>query len=264
MHPDPSRLVGVAQRPRRSQADPANYRARIYESYAHDFQQMSGVLGVASMEKWGKAYQYYFRRWLPADRSASIVDLACGSGRQLHWFKRLGFERVSGVDVSPEQVALARRVVPDVAQQDIVSYLCARPDTFDLMTGLDMIEHFHKAEVLPLLDACLGALRTRGRLVLQTPNADSPWVGTLRYGDFTHEIAFNPSSLSHLLRLVGFENIEVRELGPLPTGYSVSSSARYVLWRMIRFGLKLWNITETGSAGSGIFTRTFLITGSKP
>jgi hypothetical protein len=46
-------------------------------------------------------------------------------------------------------------------------------------------------------------------------------------------------------------------------GYSTASTLRWCVWQAIRAGLKVWNIAETGDAGSGVFTRVFLISGVK-
>jgi hypothetical protein len=74
---------------------------------------------------------------------------------------------------------------------------------------------------------------------------------------------FNPNALSRLMRLSGFGATEARETGPVPFGYSVSSTLRNIVWQTIRTGLQVWNLAETGSKGSGIFTRVFIITGIK-
>jgi cyclopropane fatty-acyl-phospholipid synthase-like methyltransferase len=192
-----------------------------------------------------------------------LVDAACGGGRLLHFFREQGYSHVSGVDISADQIALARQTSTEVTEGDAIAFLEARHGQFDLIAGLDIVEHFQKPEVLRFLDACHGALRSRGRLILQTPNADSPWGMMHRYNDFTHEVAFNPNALSRLMRLVGFGNIETREVGPIPFGYSVASTVRYLIWQSIRAAMKVWNVAETGSPGSGVFTRVFLITGVK-
>lgn len=168
-----------------------------------------------------------------------------------------------GVDISPEQVALARQLPADVELANVLEFLEGNPNSFDLITALDLVEHFHKHEVLRFLDGCVNALRPGGRLILQTPNADSPWGMTYRYNDFTHEVGFNPNSIMCLLRLAGLSVIEVREQGAVPCGYSTASSASPLLWAAIRIWLKIWNIAETGDAGSGIFTRNFLVSGRK-
>jgi len=240
-----------------------DYRSRIYEKYASNFQDASGTFDSAASMHWGKAYLYYFRGWLPANKDARVVGLACGGGMLLHFFKSRGYGGITGVDISPEQAALARQVLVDVELENVLEFLEAHPGSFDLITALDLVEHFHKPEVLRFLDGCVNALRPGGRLILQTPNADSPWGSTHRYNDFTHEVGFNPNSIMRLLRLVGLSGIEAREQGPVPRGYSITSSVRALCWSAIRMWLKAWNVIETGSAGSGIFTRIFLVSGQK-
>ena len=240
-----------------------NYRARIYEKYATDFQDAPQLFDLAAAERWGKAYDHYFRGWLPEDRNARVLDVACGSGRLLQYFKSRGFGRVSGVDISPEQAMLARQVVPDVVEGDATEFLESHKSEYELIVGLDIVEHLDKDEALRFLEACLAALSSSGQLILQTPNAESPWGSTHRYNDFTHEIGFNPNSISRLLKLVGFRSPHARELGPVPFGYSMSSTIRAGGWAMIRGSLKLWNLIETGHPGSGVFTRVFLVSATR-
>lgn len=245
------------------ESNSAAYRARIYERYASDWQDAATEFDESGSRRWGKAYQYYLRGWLPESKDANIIDVACGGGRLLHFFKAQGYNRLSGVDVSPSQVRLARQVIPEVREGDVIEFLEAHPGEYDLIAGLDIVEHFHKPEVLRYLDACRDALKPGGRLILQTPNADSPWSTGIRYGDFTHEVGFSPSAISRLLHMTGFTDTEAREMGPIPFGYSMASTLRYLVWRTIRVALKVWNIAETGSAGSGVFTRVFVISGIK-
>ena len=241
----------------------SNYRTRIYENYASNFQDAPKTFNDDAAWQWGRLQRYYLRDWLPEDKNAHIVDLACGGGKLLYFFKRMGYKQLTGVDISPEQVKLARQVTPDVDEANVLEWLEAHPVSLDLITGYDIVEHFHKDEVLRFLDACYAALKPGGRIILQTPNADSPWGTVDRYGDFTHEVGFNPNALSRLLSLVGFHDTDSRETGPVPIGYSVKSTIRYLIWQTIRASLKFWNIAETGDAGSGVFTRVFLITGKK-
>jgi 2-polyprenyl-3-methyl-5-hydroxy-6-metoxy-1,4-benzoquinol methylase len=181
-----------------------DYRERIYENYATNFQDLSLSFDEANSRAWGKAYHHYFRGWLPTDKSASIVDIACGGGKLLHFFQELRYGDVRGVDLSPEQVRIARQVVPNVTEENVLDYLGNNLGAFDLITGLDIIEHLNKSEVMQLLDATFAALKPGGRLILQTPNSDSPWGMAIRYGDFTHEVCFNANVLTRLLALTGF------------------------------------------------------------
>jgi len=244
-------------------SDKTNYRIRIYENYASKFTDAPKTFDEDYYLNWGRAQHYYLRKWLPLDNKAKILDLACGDGKLLYFFKRLGYTNITGVDISPEQVKLARQVTPNVEEANVLEWLEAHPANFDLITGLDIVEHLHKDEVLHFLDVCYGALKVGGRIVLQTPNASSPWGSAYRYNDFTHEVCFNPNSLYNILSLVGFQEIESRETNPVPLGHSVKSSIRYLIWQSIRLWLMFWNLVEIGNAGGGIFTRGFLISGKK-
>ena len=64
----------------------------------------------------------------------------------------------------------------------MIEFLEARPAQFDLITGYDIIEHFHKDEALRFLDAAYAALKSGGRLVLKTPNNGGIW-DEHRYND---------------------------------------------------------------------------------
>ena len=86
-----------------------DYRARIYENYATRFQDASEHFDSTAATRWGRAYAHYFRNWLPNASEARIVDLACGGGKLLHFFMERDYRNVQGVDLSPEQAALARQ-----------------------------------------------------------------------------------------------------------------------------------------------------------
>ena len=98
------------------------------------------------------------------------------------------------------QVQLARRISPAVSEGDAIEFLRAHAAEYDLVTAFDVVEHFRKDELFDFLDALFGALRPEGRAIFQTPNAESPWGMAVFYGDLTHEMAFDPKSLSHALR----------------------------------------------------------------
>ncbi len=245
-----------------------NYRTRIYKEYASLMQDAPSVFDEADAKRWGKAYDTFLRGWLPDKKGAAILDVGCGGGGLLYFFKSRGFTNMHGVDISPEQVALARQVIKDVAEADAIGYLEAHQETYNLITGVDIVEHFKKDEVLRFLDACFGALKPGGRLVLQTLNAESPWGMHHRYGDFTHEVGFNTYSLRRLLAMIGFSEITSREAGPVVRGMAshgrfLISLGRYLVWKVIRAGLLIWNLAEAGSKGSGIYTRIFFVSGIK-
>lgn len=242
----------------------SDYRTRIYERYATTFKGRTETFDREEASGWGRAYHHYLRDWLPAAKDARITDLACGHGNLLFFLSSLGYTELAGVDISPDQVRLARQVARNVEEGNLLDYLGRHAGEFDLVCGLDIIEHMAKDEVLEFLDGCFSALAPGGRLILQTPNAVSPFGNIVRYGDFTHEVCFEERVLGQLLELVGFDSPESREMGPVPWGYSLLSSVRFCLWRATRFGLRAINTIETGGPGPKVWTRVFLTSAVKP
>lgn len=240
-----------------------NYRNKLYQNYGKNIQDAPLKFDEHKSSRWGKAQLYYLKNWMPNNKNANIIDVACGGGKLLHFFVVNGYQNIKGIDISNDQVELSKQVTSNVIKGDIIEYLENNPNCFDLITGYDIIEHFYKDEVIRFLNAACSALQPGGRLIIQTPNAESIWGTHHRYNCFTHETCFNPNSLKRIMQLAGFTNIEAKECLPPPYGYSISSSIRYVFWKIISVFLKFYNLVETGSLGSGIYTRIFLISGQK-
>ena len=238
-----------------------DYRSRIYDKYASRFQEAPEQFDSAAANLWGRAYESYLKGWLPNPKDAAILEVACGGGRLLHFLKTRKYSNITGIDISPEQILLAQQVTNRVVQTDAIEFLKATNNEYDLIIGLDFIEHLRKNEVFDFLTNCHKALKPDGRIILQTPNAYSPFGQSIFYGDFTHEICFTPKGLQHILNLCGFHKFHVRETGPVVHGFK--SVIRYVLWQTIRLILKLWNLIETGACKNAVFTRTFLISAHK-
>jgi SAM-dependent methyltransferase len=99
-----------------------------------------------------------------------LLDAGCGTGGFLRWALDLGaFEHVSGVDISPEAIELARRQVPEgdlgVAP---VAELPFEPDSFDVVVMNDVLQHVLEREVQQSLGEVRRVLRPGGVLFLRT------------------------------------------------------------------------------------------------
>jgi 2-polyprenyl-3-methyl-5-hydroxy-6-metoxy-1,4-benzoquinol methylase len=239
----------------------ASHRARLYSDYAARVQGSADAFDLRAAERWGRSYWRRIRDWMPADRAADILDVACGSGRLLHLLQQRGYSSVTGVDAGADQVALARQVSARVVQADALDFLASRTGSYDVILGLDIIEHFSKPQALDFLDACGNALKPDGQLVLQTPNGESPWCGAVRDGDLTHETCFTPASLLAMLQLCNFDRVECRECGPVVHG--PVSAARALAWKAVRIACITRTAIETGTGGSGVWTRVFLASARK-
>ena len=241
-----------------------DYRDEIYRDYAQSVQGKGETFDRRGADRWAPCLAYYLRGWLPARRDARVVDLGCGDGRTLYLLSKLGYGDLTGVDTSESQAAIARQVLDTVRTMDALDWLRRGSEPADLLLAMDLVEHLTRGESLDFIALCASRLRPGGRLVLQTPNAASPFFGAVRYGDLTHEQCFTPASLASLLKRAGLTGVEAREAGPVPWRYSLPSTLRYGCWHLVRSAFALVNLIETGSAGPRVLSRVFLISAVKP
>lgn len=245
--------------------DPTNYKSIMYQRYIST--RGNNAKYTLPSKKQEKSFYDYFEiklsKWLPDDRCSSILDLGCGQGNFLKYLDSQGYSNITGVDISPEQISLAMAAVLDaqIYEMDMIDFLNGKSSSYDCITALDVIEHLEKEQVLHFLDAVYNALKPGGRLILQTPNAASPWATSLIFGDFSHGCSFTPSSLKQLLTLTGFKDIRSQEAGPIPR--SLKSAIRYILWKAFSLYFKFYNLIEMGTIGDGIFTRVFQCSAKK-
>lgn len=222
-----------------------DFRAALYRSYVSTHvAHRREAQDVEALRRRARIYQQHFGRFLPRNPLAKIADLGCGSGSLVWWLAKRGYRNVCGVDASAEQVALARASkIDNVIEADIFTFLASNAG-FDLLFARDVIEHFDKQNLFEFLMRSRSALSKGGVLVVQAPNAESPFFGRVRYGDFTHELAFTSSSLQQVLSATGFAHVEVHPWRPAVTG--ARSALRYLAWRAIEPMLKLPILIESG------------------
>ena len=197
---------------------------------------------------------------LPRTKSIAIVDLGCGRGDLLYCLKELGYSNVRGVDISPDQVRVARKLGLEVECQEIGSFLRDKANHFDVVFLMDVLEHFGQREVLTLLDQVQRAMATGGLLLIHVPNAEGAFGMRVRYGDLTHKTAFTPQSIRQALNVCGFSEIECHEDKPIVHG--LASLLRYVLWQCLTVPIRLLLSAETG-ATKHILSQNMTVTAKK-
>ena len=234
-------------------------RARIYGSYRSTHVAPTRASAEAELASRAPYLAALVDRHFPENRDAEILDLGCGAGLLLHVARGRGYARVSGVDRSAEQVAAAAQLgVSNIVEGDLLETLASLPDDArDVVISFDVIEHFTAEELLRFVDEVRRVLRPGGRWIIHTINAESPFFGRIRYGDFTHQQAFSGSSMRQLLRASGFSAVECYEDAPVVHG--VASLARRIAWSGVRTLLRGYLAIETGSLDRGvILSQNFL------
>jgi SAM-dependent methyltransferase len=227
--------------------DRRDYRARIYGSYVTARDQ---PLAPETVEGLKSRLPYLYRliqMHLPENRDAAILDLGCGHGALVYALESQGYQNVTGVDGSPEQVDAAHRLgIRGVRLGDAIKILVATEDaSLDAVIAFDFIEHFQKPEIVGLVDEIHRVLKPGGRSVFHVPNAEGPFGANVRYGDFTHEQAFTRSSIVQLLKSSGFSDVFCFEDTPAPHG--LKSAIRAAFWAVFRLGLLFFVAVETGA-----------------
>lgn len=76
---------------------------------------------------------------LPTGPTMRVLDAGCGSGRLLDELR--GYGHVTGLDLNPDSVEIARSRGHEDVVQGPVEQLPWEDETFDLVISLDMVEH---------------------------------------------------------------------------------------------------------------------------
>jgi 2-polyprenyl-3-methyl-5-hydroxy-6-metoxy-1,4-benzoquinol methylase len=185
------------------------FRDYLSRHYAH--------LGDQAKHRAGKRRQLLatYRRWLPTDQGAAMLEIGPGYGQLLEALRRdLGYREVTAIDLSREVVEFCNQLMPGSATYvpDTAAHLRANPSRWACVFVLHVLEHVPRAEVLDLVRSIRDALVPGGRVIVELPNAANFLTGTyLRYADLTHECAYTEQSLRQLLESAGFAQVECFE-----------------------------------------------------
>lgn len=191
-----------------------DYRTQLFSTYSS-----THVAHIdsdsAPKARWFVDYaeRNYFPHLSQFDKnSARVLEIACNRGYLLKTFCDKGFRKLHGIDMSPDDVEVAKTLVPSamITTGDALSLLKAHPAGFDVILMKAMLEHVSKSEVLNFLYQIKDALSENGVLIIDVPNMDWLFASHERYMDFTHEVGFTRESLAQVMRNV-FETVEIRQ-----------------------------------------------------
>lgn len=234
-----------------------DYRNTFYKNYISTHtNNLYSNQSLSIIEKEFPIWNSYFSRFLPKTINTKILDIGCGDGGFVYWLQKNGFAFAEGVDISDEQVEQAKKLnIKNIYKADAQKFLASKKNIYDIIFAKDFFEHLNKEELLAISADIHKALKEGGMCIIQTVNAETLFSARLRYADITHENAFTATSISQLLRAVGFTEIKVYPLRPVVHG--IFSLVRYLLWRCIEICLHTALIAATGYT-KGIFTQDIL------
>ena len=209
--------------------DPKRVVAKGYDAIAHRYLEW----GAPSV-----ARRRYLQRLLGLlPEGAAVLDLGCGAG--VPWTRTLARQcRVTGVDISAAQIALARRYVPEARfiQSDMAA-LDLPAAGFDAVVAFYSLIHVPRAEHAALLARIAVWLRPGGLLLLTMGAGDTPagyeadWLGAPMF--WSH---FDAATNRRLITEAGFaileDEVSVEDEDGLPVSF-------------------LWILARTASTTSG-------------
>jgi len=235
-----------------------NYRQIFYENYYSSQLGRQAPDYAAKLAEESSQFEKEILPLIRADKNARIIDLGCGIGSLVWLLQQKGFENASGVDVSEEMVNVAGNLnIRNITKEDLIPFLKSNKNQFDVILGMDIIEHFTKDELIELLQLLKDALRAGGQAIFRTPNMDAPFGSIFSSGDFTHENYLNSSSARQVMMNLGFKKIEVRPSLMRVSGV-IKEIVRRIFWFFVLLFIKLI-LFATGRSSSNLVLSPNLI-----
>jgi 2-polyprenyl-3-methyl-5-hydroxy-6-metoxy-1,4-benzoquinol methylase len=153
---------------------------------------------------------------VPNNRESKILDIGCGFGYSLSAMRELGFNDLTGIEISEEQASVAKKKFSNIIISDnTIEVLNSIENKYSFVILFDVLEHIEVSKQIDFLKSIKGVLADGGQLYISTPNANSIIASRWRYNDYTHYCSFTEHSLNFVLLNAGFKNIEYKStIGP--------------------------------------------------
>lgn len=218
---------------------------KVYNNYltTHPFYSSDPINPDGSF----RFFKANYSKFLPADKTARILDIGCGLGHFLAYIKSSNYSNFLGVDISEEQVNYCKKHVTRKVQliNNLNIFLKDNKNSFDLILMNDVIEHIGKEEIIDTLSFVLASLKKNGVLIVRTVNLKNRWGAAVRYMDFTHTAGFTEESIRQVMLTAGFKNVSlVSEIHPV---HNIKSFIRVFLKWLFEFIYRLEYIASFGA-----------------
>lgn len=224
----------------------SDYKNELYKSYVTTHTaHRKGAGSLLDFKNRVFIYNREMGQFLPDSKSAKILDIGCGNGSIVWWLQQQGYTESGGIDISPEQIQIGQDLgVKNIVCEDLFAFLEKNTAQYEIIIARDVLEHFAKSDVVRILQSCQSALSANGKLIVHVPNGESPFFGRVRYGDYTHELAFTRNSIMQIGQQYGFAQVDVYQT--FSRGLGVLEVIRQLMWWGTQLLYKILLYSETG------------------
>jgi len=222
-----------------------DYRENFYKVYQKSLGQCD-LLDLKYFESRNVQFDKKWEKWLPVNKESAFLDIGCGSGDFVYYLSVRNYTNIAGVDLDGKNIKRGKDFgIENLHLMSVKEFLMDKQQRYDCISAFNFFEHLKKDEILATLQMIYSALRPGGLLLAITPNGLSPFSGTTRYWDFSHETGFTPSSWRQLARINDFKNFYFEEMGPEPK--SIKGIIRFGFWQLLRIILVGISYVEVAS-----------------
>jgi O-antigen chain-terminating methyltransferase len=146
-----------------------------------------------------------------------VLDIGFGRGELMELLAESGLE-VSGIEIDPHLVALARGRGLDVARGTAVEHLrTLEPESLGGISMIQVIEHLSPQHVLDFVELAAEKVRPGGKVIVETVNPESLFTYARSFWlDPDHVRPVHRGLLEFLFSEAGFRKIELDWRSPVP------------------------------------------------
>ena len=167
----------------------------------------------ADVEAGYKSFSAYYRAnylpHMPADRNARVLVVSCGPGYLVNLLAQSGYRNVVGIDSDASKVEHARKRNLPCEVAEVFPYLAQHQSAeFDCISPEQELNHLTLEETIAFLEACRGALKPGGSIIVYAMNGANPLVGSENLAhNIDHFYNLTEYSIGQVLQMAGFADI---------------------------------------------------------
>ncbi|MFT6069528.1 MAG: 2-polyprenyl-3-methyl-5-hydroxy-6-metoxy-1,4-benzoquinol methylase [Bacteriovoracaceae bacterium] len=224
----------------------------IFDSYVENAFNGESGQALFKIEEFRTNYFKFF----PEDKNSRILDIGVGRGEMLKCLSDKGYVNYLGVDISPSTIEHCKNLnLNCLLVEDTVKFLDDNKESYNLITLLDVLEHFDLEFALVFLKALFNSLNSGGRIIIQVPNMQAPDGHLHFFNDVTHKLGFVEHSLKQILVTAGIKDFKIYPYETI-TNSSIKSKVKFFLRGLFRKYVKFTRVL-TGNLNPEILTPVF-------